>query len=377
MRTGKTVSRRPFLKPNRAVANFADSFSGSVNALKGLLIIIVAMDHNDLLRAFAPGLFRPLTFHVLGFLLLPFLVPLKPPTVQFIRDRLIRYFVPFWWVLTFATVIYSVVYRGDEGFATPFVDWLAASVVGSAPLVKVSSGFYYLWFLPSLAGLVIFLAVYQSLSRRWQTVFVVLSVAAHLAISVFPEGALRYLPLGPLIVLWVFPLGLLFRRIMKSAIIFHLRYLVFLAFVASYWYLVLHQQNIEIMTLDLLSITEPLMFSMQDINAVFGVLTAMWIASKLNGSRLLNACGHYSLMVYLLHPLVFFLGMKLSGAAGWGIQSYALLAAGVISVALTILVSLVLAIGIARMPFIRSWVMPKGWDDWAPVRLVSAYRQRA
>ncbi len=50
------------------------------------LILVVVMDHNDVAHAMFPATFRPLTFHVLGFLLLPFLIRQPPFSWAFVFE---------------------------------------------------------------------------------------------------------------------------------------------------------------------------------------------------------------------------------------------------------------------------------------------------
>lgn len=355
---------------------FAETLQNSVSALKGLLIIIVIMDHNDLIRTVAPTLFKPLTFHVLGFLILPFLVPVKPIDRYFFRDRLIRYLVPFWWVLTFASVMFALLFHSGDDLGTVITHWLAAITIGSASLVKTSSGFYYLWFLPCLAGLVMALSIFQSLKQPWQYAVTAVTVLGHVCITAFPEILLRYVPFGLLIVVWVFPLGLLMRWAVHRPAIFHGRYVILGTFLCSYGYLVFLSLNVEIMTLQLYSLAEPLLFLAQDLSAFCGVLVAMWIAIRIGSLRIINLCGKHSLMVYLLHPLVFFLGYKVLGAAKLNLEFYPLLVAALFSVALTALISVALASAIAHTSLTRTWLTPKDWNDWGPVRLAARWSGR-
>lgn len=356
---------------NNPPAAFTDLLQNSLDALKGLLIIIVVMDHNDLLRLLAPDLFRPLTFHVLGFLVLPFLLPVKPVDRHFFRDRLIRYLVPFWWVLSFAALMYAVAFRNGHELGSIVIDWLAAAAIGSAPLVKTASGFYYLWFLPCLAGLVLLLTLFQSLNLHWRYASGAIMALCHASITAFPAVFLTYVPFGLLIVVWVFPLGLLLRRVMTNTTALRMRYWILAVFLGSYSYLMAIRLNLEIMVLDLRSITEPLLFLLQDVNALSGVLVAIWLAAKLKNLRILKLCGQHSLMIYLLHPLIFFLGYKLAGGANLHLESPALLAAGIGSVVLTISIALALAIAITRIPIARAWLTPKDWTNWGPVRLAN------
>ena len=47
--------------------------------MRGVLILAVILDHNDIIRNVRPvqDAFLPMTFHVTGFLFLPFLLPHK------------------------------------------------------------------------------------------------------------------------------------------------------------------------------------------------------------------------------------------------------------------------------------------------------------
>ncbi len=353
------------------VGTFSNVYFSSIDAVKGLLVLIVIMDHNDLLRAWVPEFFKPLTFHVLGFLILPFLAPVKFLSQRQLFDRAIRYLVPFWCVLTFTTALYTVLLRHDAPANVVLIDWLAALLIGSAPLVKTASGFYYLWFLPALFGVVYVLSIFDTVGRRSKTIITTAARLTHAFIAMFSIELLKYTPFGVLIVLWIFPFGVLMRIALKSESFYRYRYAVLGAFIVSYGYLVFRGKNIEIMTLELHSVTDPLLFILQDISAFTGVVVAIWLAMKLNTVRFINACGKHSLMVYLLHPLIFFCGMKVLGASTWNLESYALALTAILSVVITAGIALLVAILISRLHFTRTWITPKDWNGWGPVRLAA------
>lgn len=359
------------MNPNAPIPRFAQACADNVDTFKGLLIILVVLDHNDFLKMVMPALFKPLTFHVLGFLALPFLLPMKPLSGSFLRDRFVRYLVPFWWVLTLATIVYWLMYKNQIDPWTHALDWFAAAAIGSAPLVKASAGFYYLWFLPCLAGLIAVLAIFQTLSRAWRWVMIVFALCCHAFITTFSGWALTYVPLGLVIVFWVFPLGLLTRWAVSAPLVYRLRFVVLITFLGSYGYLALSRESLEVMLVDLRAISDPWVFLMQDLSAVAGVLVTLWLASKLGKMRFIALCGKHSLMLYLLHPFIFLLGVRMSGIDGVNLGESGLLTAAGVSVLLTVLVTLALALGLAQLPVARSWLTPKGWDDWGPVHLVT------
>lgn len=74
--------------------------------IKGILIVVVAADHNDWFRQLAPNLFEPLTFHVLGFFLLAFTFGTKEWSLSYISNRIARYMIPYWWALSATTLAF-------------------------------------------------------------------------------------------------------------------------------------------------------------------------------------------------------------------------------------------------------------------------------
>src|SRR6185437_7754319 len=163
----------------QAKRTLAEKLQLGIDPLKGMLILIIVLDHSDEAHAFLPGTFRPLTFHVLGFLLLPFLVRGTSLSVGFLRDRLTRYWVPYAFTITLAAILFSLLHRRSDGAARIAFDYVAALLVGSAPLVKQSSGFVAYWFLPTLFGLVVVLGLYRRLSTLWRGVLVALFLVCH------------------------------------------------------------------------------------------------------------------------------------------------------------------------------------------------------
>lgn len=269
-------------------------------------------DHNEALRQIYPQLFAPLTFHVLGFLLLSFTFGTKYLSTRFILDRAARYLIPFWWVVTASSVLFSVLYLSKESLPEFFIRWSLAVMIGNAPFVKSSSGLMMLWFMPCLFGLSCLLACYDSLesnSVRYSAIG--LAILAHLAIPLMPHTPMLWLPFGLAIAMDIFILDSSGEDCSEwpsrnGGGLFHFRpsspRMPFLCHVPL---------HLEIATLSLAGISSPAYSVLQDVSGMAGFLSVIWLSSMLRHAGWLESIGKQSLLVYLLHPFVYILLNKL------------------------------------------------------------------
>lgn len=332
------------------------------SALKALLIVIVVMDHNDFLRQAWPGPFRPLTSHVLGFLILPFLV--RAPRLEFasVRDRAVRYLVPFWWTLAACSLLYFVKF-GGKSVADMGLDFLSAAVVGSAGLIKIASGFYYLWFLPCLLGLVLGITLYDAAPRYVRALVLLACAGFHLVVGQLPDGWANWIPLGVPIVAWVFPFGVAMRLALQRYRLSTIAPPAIAAFAVSGWYLVVTKRNIEVMTLSFFPSSQAATFLMQEISTVCGVVLLMWLASLWRNSRLLNRIGEQSLVIYLVHPLVYAVLFRATGLLDKKMSDDMAGFVGSTATVAVVLISYLIAIAISRIAPLRRLYTPRDWDD--------------
>lgn len=136
--------------------------SKDLNLLKAIAIVMVAIDHNDALRSFAPSLFPSMTFHVIAFLYASHYATSKnqSSTRDFITDRTSRYIKPyllFYCLFALASL--------TAGASINPKDFIAGLALGSFDAIKKGCGTYILWFLPAL----ITFAVLDKLAQRSST----------------------------------------------------------------------------------------------------------------------------------------------------------------------------------------------------------------
>lgn len=343
----------------------------NADKIKAILVIFVVADHNEALRQIYPQLFAPLTFHVLGFLLLSFTFGTKYLSTRFILDRAARYLIPFWWVVTASSVLFSVLYLSKESLPEFFIRWSLAVMIGNAPFVKSSSGLMMLWFMPCLFGLSCLLACYDSLKSNCVRYSAIgLAILAHLAIPLMPHTPMLWLPFGLAIAMDIFILGLLWRRLLRVAVPKWWGLMSLSAFIASYAILVSRSVHLEVATLSLAGISSPAILVLQDVSGMAGFLSVIWLSSMLRNAGWLESIGKQSLLVYLLHPFVYILLNKL-----WRTGSNAessllmLLVNGVMTLCLAVGLAYLMAIVVARSSVLSDWFTPRSLNQWPPMRL--------
>ena len=339
-----------------------------VDAFKGLLILVVIMDHNNEAHALFPNTFRPLTFHVLGFLLLPFVIGRTRLTREFVLDRLARYWVPQFWILTIAASLLWLLQRRSEGPEEAIRDYVLGLVVGSGPLVKQSSGFLAYWFLPTILGLVIMLAFYRSVGTKWRNVMLVAFVGAHCTLVAIWFPGYYWVPFGMTIVANVFVLGLLFASFTRSRFVYTIRWVIPVAFVLSYGWLVYTAAWLEVAVLEMAPITNLATFIAQDVAGVSGVLVTLLLAHRLRTNSMLASIGRHSLLIYLLHPLVYALLEVARNLVAWRPASVvAATAFGASSYGIALSASWGIAVMIANSRRLSDWLTPRRFDGWPPI----------
>ena len=351
--------------------------SQHADEMKGLLILIVAADHNEFFRLAAPSVFEPLTFHVLGFFLLTFSFNSSRYDANYLRDRAVRYLVPFLWTLSLLSLAFHVLYQQHAAPAASLMAWAMAALIGNAPFVKASSGFLMLWFLPSLFGLTCLIAAYGRLGTRWpRRMAIALACAGHLVLPLLPRSALLCIPWGLAIMAQIFLLGLVWRRMLLLPLPKYWGMVCATVFVTSYAALVVLSVPLEVATFDLVGIDRPGIMVLQDLAGVAGVLSVLWCAKAMAGFRCLKAIGKHSLWIYLLHPVVYVVLWKV-----WFVKPDISLGAaylwvhGCLTGMLAVGMAYLAALLMSRSSLVSAWIAPRSWERWAPSRLLVSLTQ--
>ncbi|CCQ72898.1 acyltransferase family protein [Magnetospira sp. QH-2] len=343
-----------------------------LNVLKGALIFIVILDHNEYVRNHFEYIFRPLNYHVLGFLFLPFLANSTRTDWPFYRDRLIRYLIPFAAFYTAASAINLLILSGGPDGSSIVETYLLGGITGSAANVKASSGFYAFWFLPALCGTILVLSLYRALPKGIRPLVFAIFIGLHLFVGLLPNEISRMIPLGLPIVAYLFVLGSMARFLIDQLPPRHFglaRWASLGLFVLSYAICVSLNSHTEVGTLSVGSILDP-EFLLHDLLGLSGFFTFYLFSGILAKVPLVEQLGRLSLIVYLAHPLLIkALDMALLSRLSVGEAGSLLhIAVAVGSVAFTVATSFVVALVIQKSNWLHDLITPRDWASWLPVQ---------
>ena len=341
----------------------------ALDAVKGVLILFIVLGHDAAAARLFPWLPRLLYgFHVIGFLLLPFLLPSRGgagrsrPEPRLLADRAVRYLAPYVAFVLVATVLYTLMFAREVPLT--LVGWrtFIGLVTGSAEWLKAACGFALFWFLPTLWAQTV-------LRYGWQVAgehktLLLLIIVVHGSVGAWP-GLAEVLPLGLGPALFTLPLGLaalhLWPHVQKRPVV-TVAVAVVLALGAR-----LADFNTNVAVLKVEDWRHPLRLLLQDAHAVSALLAIAaagpWLA-RLPG---LVHLGRWSMGVYLGHS--FFLQAFLISAQRLGLEP---LGGHAKWFALPILVvaiagGIAVALGLQFEP-VRRWIVPRDLRDWPPTR---------
>lgn len=354
------------------------------DTVRGVLILLVMLDHNDIIRnvKLMNDVFKPLTFHVAAFLVLPFLTAPKRISLGMVIDRAIRYLVPFLCALLGYALAYQLIYQGSM----PNSQWLRnlgwAFLSADPWSIQASTGFVALWFLPALLSTVLLAAFFNSSSPWGKAALLLFTLTIHFSIGASSVELRKAIPQGLLIAFYILPFGLLVQYIMpllqaraKRAWITALCLIIL-----SLTWVFESGTEIEIATLELPTLARPLWVIATDLGN-FTALAALLVCSPLlRFIPGLGMLGKHSLLVYLFHPILYkpIFGVllpycKLSDLSSFtGSAKY--WACAVVSVVLAAALSIGGAIVIQRSFWLRTTVTPRTFKEWSPMVILSSIR---
>lgn len=333
----------------------------NLNFLKGLLIILVIADHNEFTRALFPEFFRGLTFHVVGFMTIPFLrPPMRVASAQFAAYAF-RLYYPF---LLAACALWLVVTLTEAAPLAERLGLLAAVLYsGNADLLKRVLHMGLLWFLPSFLALVTLRNLIDTSAVRVRQAALVLLLVAHVWIGMAAPAIEDFLPLGVLPALYMIPLAYagvaLHRKLFEPLGAARALVLATLAFVAvKALQMHLHLNN-EVGFAQVADVRNLGALLVNDLEAVTGTLM-LFQAARLNLAGLVAACGKVSLQIYLFHA---FVALALYRLLMLAMPQLAPAWLFVLSMSATILLTLALAMLVMRLPLLRRLLFPHSLAD--------------
>lgn len=333
----------------------------NLNVLKGMLIILVIADHNDFTRSLFPGFFLGLSFHVVGFMTVPFLRAAEPVGTRRFADYVFRLYWPFM-VVTCALWLWLTV-KGDTPLAQRLAMLAHALYSGNANLLKEVTNMGLLWFLPSFISLVALRNLVDTSGPAVRYGAWMVLALAHVLIGAVALRIEDYLPLGILPALYMMPLAYigvaLHRRLLGRLPPWVALLLAAAAFAAVKTVQVRWQLPNEVGFSAVADWRDPQALLVNDLEAVTGTLMLFQIA-RLDFAGLLATCGEYSMQIYLFHAFVAFALYQLMLQVAPGLPVPLQFGATLLA---TIFLTLALAAGFMRLPLLRRMLFPHAPAD--------------
>jgi fucose 4-O-acetylase-like acetyltransferase len=347
-----------------------DTSRATIDVVKGILILVVVAGHNEAITHNCLWLRQVFYyFNVQCFLLLSSLLDTQPFTWPMIRDRAVRYLVPYAWFLAITWAAYVGLRHGAAGPDAALAALGRALVTGSEPAIHAATGMRYLWFLPALLSLV----TLKSIAIRWPAIgrlLVATSLVWMAAATFVPPAILAALPLGVGTGLFFFGLGELLRAalarvpeggraaVTTAAVITTVVATAAIVTVPLGWVAGANVANYDVRS--------PVTWAVALVYPCAMLLALVAVAERLPAFALLRECGRLSLPIYLVHMLVYrCITLALYGREFDDLYVVgANLPLGIGIFIATVAASLAVSEFVWRVPRLKALVFPRTWADW-------------
>lgn len=332
----------------------------NLNVLKGMLVLLVVVDHNDFARLLFPRFLDGFSFHVVGFLMIPFLRPAASWSKDFLVT-VFRLYYPFLFVVTVMAI--AVAWLTPVTASEQVGRWLLALYSANSNILQQVTEMALLWYLPSFIALLTLRTAIENSGPAGKATAIALLCIAHLFIGTFATSIRHYLPMGLLPAVYVIPLAylgvLLHRRVYAR-----MSPMPALLTAATIFVVVKYAQmqaglRTEVGFAAVADYRDPAALLLNDLEAVCGVLMLFQLARYPLG-RFLEKCGKHSLQIYLFHA---FVALGVSKLLLRYANSWPTPALFTVSLLVTVLLTLLLAHALSRTRLATRYLFPRSPDE--------------
>lgn len=326
-------------------------------AIKGLLILLIVIGHNDIVASlWNKSIYSYLyTFHVYSFFILPFLYPVKRLTRTRFWDNFVRYYVPYTWAFALClTINYFIIHQQINGFET-----LRAYIVGYIGLLRETTGFSFLWFMPTAFALFVLREIYNHSGTVVRAVLIVLSLAV-LSISIFSSGSIyilaSYTPLGLTQALQFLFMAIVAKYIIEGvsksgdshqSMMWYkiISSTLFISLSIAYIYLRLSPYSADF------AVIKPYFYTIMPILAISTMVAFRTVIGK---SRFLANLGSLSYPIYLFHVFIYNTLIVIAEKSNLPLNPYI----GVVILILTLSISVLIARLLQKIDVVNRVLIP-------------------
>lgn len=348
-----------------------DAFpSQSIDFIKGLFIIFIVLGHNPILSECIPKMTGGLyAFHVQAFFILPLLYPSKALNREFVRDRFVRYFVPFALWVSIASLAYLLFTPLGASFSWEWViDFLLALVLGNAPVLKDVCGLEMYWFLPALMLLTLIRSSFSVLPSLFEKWFLGVSIVSFVCVGGIDEFYASWQVWSCFSVISLWPICLSAMWLQKLMLRYHAAVSIVLGsigLVVALKILADEGAIINIARLEFVEFTNGSAFLGQFIAPIAAFITVSGTARLISSFPVIEFFGQHSLMIYLTHSLVFY-SLFFSYTKFLGDVPKTLVS-GMSFFVFTLISSICIAEFIKRSGRLRRLMTPRSWSEFKSI----------
>jgi fucose 4-O-acetylase-like acetyltransferase len=356
-------SSKPESSPPAAARGDLDAF----DAVKGLLILLIVLGHLTPMQHVPgfgwvfPVLYR---FHVVSFLLLPFLLGRAKWQARWLADRAVRYLVPYAIWVSATAVVFGLTVGAGVAPAELVRRTAWGLLTGYALDLKAATGFQLYWFLPALFTVTLLRAVLMKVPQRWLPVVVLAAWTLHGTVALW-LGVWSHAPLGLAVAVYVLPMGVTAAWLWPFA----RRWPWIVACAAVALAITTRWMGLytNVGVLGVFGWRNPAQMLITDIDAIASFLAIVAAAPVLGRIPGLPALGRLSLGVYLCHS-AFLQSVLLTGLHA-GRQPFGQDAAVFAVIGMVVaLVGGILSARLMQLNRVQPWVLPRGLSDWTATR---------
>jgi len=267
------------------------------NRFKGLLILLIVFGHISQLLEQIGSLHATLySFHVVSFLLLPFLFNNDLFTLKNIQKNLKRIYIPYSIFFILSFIAFSLL-QNDYNIFSAIRSWF----IGSSYYLKIDIGLRLLWFFPALFSLVLLIMTFNNLNQKLKKIFLSIMLFLHILIPFIPKSYLFNFPLSSYIAFYIFSIGILVNYIYKN-----INYNSYSTWKHSLLFLVLlflaYGSDFSLASAIFPNILEnPFNFLLQDMIMISSFFTLILWSKNI---KLFETFGKYSLVIFTIHPFI-------------------------------------------------------------------------
>lgn len=306
------------------------------NTLKGLFILLIIVGHNHILCPVnGLGMSYLYRFHVIAFFILPFLYLNYQGklNVNNIRDYFVRNYIPY---LLFFIISFFLFHLGFKKEGLDITVFFKGLLSGSQPVLKETTGFYFLWFLPAFFAVTLVRMVFDNVHWLVKVLIILFSVFLHLFLSWSAREELFYsIPFALTQGFYYFAFGVI--------AFYFLSYIPYIRYVGAFVFLLMsiaffmgHEINI------------PFLFPIGFV--MFSLSVLKWLTTV----PYLDKLGQYSLPIYLIHVYLY---NGLERLFPYTITF------GIINLILTVMLSYFLSTFMLNTSCIRKLMFPRDWNE--------------